>query len=183
MSPLTLLAKLTDQFVLSADGMRTVTARQKTLDNAIRWSYNLLYPEEQVLFVRLSVFSGSFTIDAVEAIFSRTVLNKSASDLVASLLDKSLLQRTLDARGEPRFSMLVTIQQFALEHLHHTGEETEIRNWHLAYFFDLAEKADSEIHGPDQLDWLDKIESDYDNFLAALEWCLSENIQKPQFVY
>jgi predicted ATPase/Tfp pilus assembly protein PilF len=174
MSPQTLLAKLTDQFVLSADGMRTVSARQKTLHNAIRWSYNLLSSEEQILFVRLSVFSGSFTIDAVEAIFSRTVINKSVSDHITLLLDKSLLQRELDSDAEPRFSLLVTLHQFALVHLRQMGEETQVRNWHLAYFLDLAEKADMEIHGSAQVAWLDKIESEYDNFRAALEWCLSQ---------
>jgi len=128
MSPQALLAKLSDQFVLSADGMRAVPVRQKTLYYAIRWSYNLLSPEEQKLFARLSVFSGGFTLEAAESIFSRTVIDKSVADLIASLLNKSLLQRTFDARSKPRFTMLVTIQQFALERLTHMGEEAEISN-------------------------------------------------------
>ena len=117
MSPQALLERLSDQFTLHADGMRAVSARQKTLYGAIAWSYDLLSREEQNLFVRLSVFSGGFTLDAAETIFSRIITNKSVSDLIASLLDKSLLQHTLnhEASGEPRFNMLVTIQQFALD--------------------------------------------------------------------
>ena len=71
MSPQALLKNLNDQFVLSADGMRPASARQKTLNNAIGWSYNLLSPEDQKLFAYLSVFAGGFTLDAVEAIFSQ----------------------------------------------------------------------------------------------------------------
>jgi len=176
MPPQALLAKLNDQFVLSADGMRAVLARQKTLHNAISWSYNLLSTEEQNLFVRLSVFSGGFTLDAVEAIFSRIVTDKSVADLIALLLDKSLLQRTLDDHGEPRFTMLVTIQQFALDRLRHMDEEAEVRHWHLAYFLELAERADKDIHGPDQVEWLDRLEDEHDNYRAALDWCVSNKI-------
>ncbi len=140
MSPQALLERLTDSFILSADGMRAVSARQKTLNNAIGWSYNFLPPEEQKLFLSLSVFSGGFTLNAVETIFSGMFTGKSIADLVASLTDKSLLQRTLDTRGETRFNMLVTIQQFALDRLRNTGNETNARNEHLAYFLDLAER-------------------------------------------
>ena len=173
MSPQALLTKLDAPFVLSADGMRGVPSRQKTLHNTIRWSYNLLQPDEQELFVRLSVFSGGFTFHAAEAVFSRTVTNKTISDGIASLLDKSLLQRIPDARGEMRFTMLVTIQQFARDQVSHRNAEAEIRNWHLAYFIDLAEQADRETHGPDQVEWLDGLEREHDNFRAALAWCVS----------
>jgi predicted ATPase/DNA-binding XRE family transcriptional regulator len=176
MSPQALLQRLSGQFTLYADGRRTVSARQKTLHGAIAWSYDLLSPEEQKLFARLSVFAGGFTLDAAETIFSRTVTDKSVADLIASLLDKSLLQRTFNERGEPRFSMLVTIQQFALDQLRHLGEETEIRNWHLAYFLELAERADKQIHGPDQVKWMDHLDAEHDNYRAALDWCVSNSI-------
>jgi len=175
LSPEPLLARLNDRFVLSADGMRAVSARQKTLNQAIDWSYDLLSSEEQQLFAFLSVFSGGFTLEAVEAIFSRKLQEKSASDLVLSLLDKSLLQRTFDRKvpNEPRFNMLVTVQQFALGRLRSTGRKAEIRDWHLTYFLDFAEQAEVEIHGPDQVEWMDRLEKEYDNFRAALEWCVS----------
>lgn len=174
MSPRALLTKLNDQFVLSADGMRAVPARQKTLYNAIRWSYNLLQVEEQDLFVCLSVFAGGFTPDAAEAIFSRTVTNKFVTDLIASLRDKSLLQRTLtlEEDGDERFSMLVTIQRFALDHLRYTGREAEMRDRHLAFFLDLSEQANREIHGPNQVQWLARLEMEFNNFRTALDWCI-----------
>lgn len=175
MSPQVLLERWNDQFMLSADGMRAVSTRQKTLNNAISWSYNLLSDEEQRLFAHLSVFSGGFTLAAAEAIFSRIVTGKSVTDLIASLLDKSLLQRPLDreAHGEPHFHMLVTIQQFAMDRLRQMGEEAEVRNWHLEYFLDLAEKGDKEIRGPSQIEWANRLEREHDNFRAALEWSVS----------
>ena len=171
MSPQALLERWSEQLILSSDGMRAVSTRQKTLNHAIGWSFDLLSYEEQKLFARLSVFSGGFMLDAAESIFSQTVKDKSISNLIASLLDKSLLQRTFDS--ETRFTMLVTIQQFALNCLRSTGEESEVRNWHLAYFLELAEQADKEIHGPDQVEWMDRLEKEIDNFRAALEWCVS----------
>jgi tetratricopeptide (TPR) repeat protein len=173
MSPQSLLAHLNAQFMLYADGMRAVSARQKTLHAAIAWSYNLLSAEEQKLFARLSVFSGGLTLEAVESIFSGISTTKTVTDLIVSLSDKSLLQRTFDARGEPRFSMLVTLQQFALNRLRRMGEEAEMRHWHLAHFLGFAEQADQEIHGPDQTEWMDRVESEHDNFRAALDWCIS----------
>jgi predicted ATPase/transcriptional regulator with XRE-family HTH domain len=178
MSAQTLLAKLNDQFVLSADGMRAVPARQKTLHNAISWSYNLLSPEEQKMFARLSVFSGGFTLEAAEAIFSQTTADKSVSDLIASLLDKSLLQRTIDAgaRGETRFSMLVTIQKFALDRLQSIGEESEVRYGHFDYFLNLAEAGEPHMYGHGQLEWLGHLQAELDNFRGAFEWNLAQQI-------
>ncbi len=172
MSPRALLERLNDQFTLSADGMRAASARQKTLNDAIGWSYNLLSAEEQKLFVYLSVFSGGFTLEAAESIFWGMFAAKSVSNLVTSLLDKSLLQRTFDARGEARFDMLVTIQQFALDHLRRMGSEAEIRNLHLAYFLALAEEGDKEMRGPNQIEWLHRLHVMRDNLRAALDWTI-----------
>jgi predicted ATPase/DNA-binding XRE family transcriptional regulator len=172
MSPQTLLERLNEQFILSADGMRSPSARQKTLNNSIGWSYNLLSKEEQKLFIHLSVFSGGFTLETAEAMFSQIVSEKSVSDLVASLLDKSLLQRTFKADGEAYFSMLVTIQHFAMTQLRSAGKESELRDLHLAYFLELAEKGDREIHGHKQLEWLGRFSDLSDNFRSALEWAI-----------
>ena len=181
MSPESLLARLNDQVTLYADGMRAIPARQKTLHNAISWSYNLLSREEQEVFVRLSVFSGGFTLEAAESMFSQTVTNKPISELIRLLLDKSLLQRAFDreARGGPRFSMLVTIQQYALERLRQMHVEEEIRDWHFAYFLALAEQADKYMHGPEQVEWMDRLEIDLDNLRAALAWALDKPSAEP----
>ena len=174
MSPQTLLERLNDQFVLSADGMRPASARQKTLNNAIGWSYNLLSSEDQNLFAYLSVFAGGFTLDAVETIFLQNFPNKSVPNLIASLLDKSLIQHTLDNR----YDMLVTIQQYALNSLRQMGAENEMRDRHLAYFLQFAEQADKEAHGPDQIEWMDRLTKELDNFRAALNWSFSSEKTK-----
>lgn len=171
MSPQLLLERLNDQFVLSADGMRPETARQKTLNSAIDWSYRSLTEEEKSLFAGLSVFSGG-TLGAFEAIFSDKHAKKSVPELIALLSDKSLLQRILDAQGETRFTMLAPIQKFALDRLRQIGGESEMRNKHLAYFLDLAQQADKEAHGPSQIEWMDRLENELDNFRAALNWCV-----------
>lgn len=172
MSPQALLERLNTQFIMSANGMRAAAARQKTLNDAIRWSYDLLSPEEQKLFARLSVFSGGFTLQVAEAFFSQTGEGKSVSELITLLLDKSLLQRTFNERGESFFTMLVTIQEFARERLREMGEETELRNLHLTYFRQLAERADRELHGPNPLDMLHHLDLLRNNLRAALEWAL-----------
>jgi predicted ATPase/transcriptional regulator with XRE-family HTH domain len=99
-TPKALLEHLHDQFSLSAAEMRAVPARQKSLENAIDWSYQLLSEEEQKLFSYLSVFSGGFTLEAPETIFSQAFQDKTVSALIASLFDKSLLQRSFDPSGE-----------------------------------------------------------------------------------
>ena len=174
MSPESLLERLNEQFILSADGLRAASTRQKTLNDAICWSYNLLSEEEQKLFAYLSVFSGGFTLDMAEAIFSRAASEKSISNLIASLLDKSLLQLGIarEGRSEARYSMLVTIQEFARNRLRKIGEETKIRNWHLAYFLDLTKNANQELRGPNQLDWLRRLGAEVDNLRASLDWAI-----------
>ena len=174
MSPQALLERLSVQFVLTADGMRAASERQKTLQNAIDWSYNLLPPEERKLFAYLSVFSGGFTLEAVEAMFSQKVMEKPVPALIALLLDKSLLKLAtdLEASSEARYSMLVTIQEYARERLREMGETAEIRNLHLTYFLNLAEKAGKELRGHHQLEWLRHLDSDRDNLRAALDWAI-----------
>jgi predicted ATPase len=128
MSPQALLERINSRFILSADGMRALSARQKTLNEAIGWSYNLLSEEEQKVLAYLAVFSGGFTLEAAEVMFSSVVTAKPLSDLVTSLLDKSLLQRAPEREvgriANPTYTMLVTIQEFARERLREMGKET-----------------------------------------------------------
>jgi predicted ATPase/transcriptional regulator with XRE-family HTH domain len=173
MSPQALLQHLNDQFILSADGMRAVSARQKTLNNAIRWSYDLLPPEEQTAFAYLSVFSGSFELGAAEALFSGMPAGKSMMDYLTSLCHKNLLQSTFGTGSQARFNMLATIHQFAQKTLREQGEETKARDEHLAYFLAFAEKGNKEIHGPSQIEWGNHLEGEHGNFRAALDWSVS----------
>ena len=170
MSPQALLDRLSAQFVLTADGMRAPSERQKTLRNAIDWSYKLLSAQEQKLFVYLSVFSGGFALDDAEAIFGRTITEKSVPELLTLLLDKSLLCRIASESSEDRYEMLVTIQEYARERLEQSGEETEIRNWHLTYFGELARQARPHLRSAEQLAWLNRLDREHDNIRAALSW-------------
>ena len=173
MSPQALLERMNDQFVLTADGMRAASERQKTLRNAIDWSYNLLSEQEQNLFMYLSVFSGGFALTDAEAIFARNFTEKSVPELLALLLDKSLIRRVANVSSADRYEMLVTIQEFARERLRESGEETEIRNWHLEYFSELARQAGPHLRSTEQLAWLDRLDREHDNIRAALSWAQS----------
>lgn len=170
MTPQALLEHLNGQFVLAADGMRASSARQKTLNDAIAWSNNLLSKKEQNLFAYLSVFSGAFTLDMAEKILSRPATGK-VSDLITSLLDKSLLQLVFD-KDKPRYTMLVTIQEFARERLREMGEEGEIKNRHLAYFLEFAERGDRELRGANSLEWLRQLGAMIDNLRVAMDWAM-----------
>jgi predicted ATPase/DNA-binding XRE family transcriptional regulator len=172
LSPQVLLERLDTQFILTADGMRTVPARQKTLNNAIGWSYNLLSSYEQILFAYLSAYSGGFTLDMAEGTFRDSFTQRAVADLVISLFDKSLLQRSFDSSGEAGYAMLATIQEFARQRLRETGQEATIRNWHLAYFLELAGQADRELRGPDQSKWLNQLNRMHDNLRVALDWAI-----------
>ena len=187
MSPQALLERLTDQqdrhsdlldrssvqYLLSADGRRAVPERQKTLGQAIGWSYDFLDSTEQRLFSSLSVFNGGFSLEAAEAIFSTWFPGNSVSDLVTSLADKSLVQETFDARGDVRFGMLETIRQFAATKLFERGDQPAVRDQHLAYFTDYCEEGETHVHGPDLVAWIDRLERENDNLRAALEWGVS----------
>ncbi len=174
MTPQVLLKHLNTQFVLSANGMRSPSPRQKTLNDAIAWSYNLLSETEQKLFAYLSVFSGSFTQEAVEAIFSDWFVGASLSSLLTSLLDKSLLQRASNRETPDAilFSILETIQHFARNCLRSMEKEEEVRKQHLAYFLGLTKQAEKEIRGPRQVEWLHRLAAMRDNLRSALEWAV-----------
>lgn len=173
MTPQTLLSKLTDQFMLSADGMRAVPARQKTLFNAISWSYDFLSPDEQKMFACLAIFAGGFTFAAAERVLGEPFAGRSVTDLITALLDKSMVQRTLDIAGEIRFTMLVPIRQYALTVLPLMADEARVRNEHLVYFLNLAERGSMYLRGPSQKEWGDRLEREYGNFRAALDWSVT----------
>ena len=177
MSPRELLSRMDDRFTLYADGRRAMPARQKTLHNAIDWSYDLLTAEEQELFAYLGVFAGGFTLEAAAQVTG----NPEVLNGITALLDKSLLQRTIDERGETRFTILFTIREFALSRLNEMNETAKLHNQHLGYFMDLANQADREIHGPRQVEWLDRLETEHDNYRAALDWCISSGRTESAF--
>jgi predicted ATPase/DNA-binding XRE family transcriptional regulator len=173
LSPAELLARLDSGFALSADGRRGVPARQKSLHEAIAWSYDLMSGAERKLFAGLAVFAGGFTVEAVEGLFGPQIAGEVTGELLSSLLDKSLVQRILGREGEQRLLMLATIRHFAAERLREMGEEPAQRDQHLAYFLELAKRAEPELRGPEQIEWINRVEGEFDNFRAALNWALA----------
>lgn len=166
LAPQALLARLGQRLPLLTGGGREAPARQQTLRATIDWSYDLLSASEQTLFVRLACFAGGRTLEAAEAVCGATL------DDVASLVDKSLLREREGLDGEPRFDMLATLREYALERLEAGGEANELRRRHAEHFVLLAERAEPEILRADQAEWLQRLEVDHDNFRLALEWSL-----------
>ena len=146
-----LLAHLSGPWMLSVDGLRDVSARQKTLRGAIGWSFDLLTPNEQTLFKRLAVFVGGCTLEAAEAVCADDAKSPTYScnvlDGIASLLDKSLLRREIGLHGGFRYALLETIREFALERLATGGEAAEARDRHLAWCLTVAASAVSSPFG------------------------------------
>jgi predicted ATPase/transcriptional regulator with XRE-family HTH domain len=173
MSPAELLAHLDEELVVR-DAKRGTPTRQQTLIDSIEWSYNLLSEEERRLLRFLSVFPGRFTLDTAEAMFSDSLSAGSARGMIASLLDKSLLQRLAqrETGDASAYVMLATIREFARNRLKAIGEEPATRDRHLAHFLDAAEKADCEMRGPAQLRWLEFLDSIVDDLRAALDWAI-----------
>ncbi len=181
-------ARLDDSFRLLTGGSRTVLSRHQTLRALIDWSFNLLTADERLLFLRLSVFAGGFTLAAAETICSDDALDRAAIlDLLAQLVDKSLVvpfdASTVEAAtaaaastAETRYRLLETIRQYARDRLHDVGGSTVVRGRHLDYFVALAEEAEPHFRQGDQVVWLDRLEAELDNVRAALEWALSTSV-------
>jgi predicted ATPase/transcriptional regulator with XRE-family HTH domain len=168
LSPAALLARLDRSLSLLTGGAQDLPARQRTLRETIAWSYDLLRPHEQALFRRLGVFAGGCTLEAAETIAE---LDEPADVLegMTTLLDASLLQ-TEELDDEPRYTMLVTIREFALERLVESGEEPATRDRHARYFRELVERARVDLMTTPTPPLLDAIEREHDNLRAALTW-------------
>jgi predicted ATPase/class 3 adenylate cyclase len=166
--------RLDDAFRLLTGGSRTALPRQQTLRGTIDWSYNLLSTEERAVLRSLSVFVGGWTLDAAESVCE----NVNMLDLLARLVDKSLVAVDREHLNEPRYYLLETIRQYAREKLVESGEGEQIRSRHLTYFLKLAERAEPELYGAGQIEWSQKMEDEYENTRAALEWSLQGNINR-----
>lgn len=153
-------------------GPRDRPARQQTLRNTLDWSYDLLNEVERCLFARLGVFVGGWTLEAAEKVASDEKLSpEDAPSLLTSLVDKSLVQSG-EINGEPRFTMLETIREYALEKLEASGEADVIRGRHLAYYASLVETAEDRVYAGQETgeSWLNRIAAEHDNVRAALAW-------------
>jgi predicted ATPase len=180
LSPQAMCSRLGDPLKFLTGGARDLPERQRTLRGAIAWSHALLDEDEQVLFARLSVFSGGCALEAVEAICDPVGdLFLDVLEGLSSLLDKSLLRQEEMVEEEPRFVMLETIREYARERLELSGEAEDIRRLHAEYFLALAEQGASEQQGPEETAWLERLDLEHDNMRAALSWMLELEEAEP----
>jgi predicted ATPase/DNA-binding CsgD family transcriptional regulator len=174
-SPQALLARLDRRLQVLTRGSHDLPERQQSLRNAIKWSYDLLSPEEQRLFRRLSVFVGGSTLEAVEAVCAALGdAMGSVWDGVSSLIDKSLLQYTEQEGEEPRLFMLEALREYGLEVLAVSGEMETAQQTHAAYYLRLSEGVEPKLDGPQQVVLLEQLEREHNNLRAAMRWSLEQ---------
>ena len=175
--PSGILERLHSRLHLLTGGALDLPERQQTLRNAIDWSYGLLSEEEQKLFRRLAVFVGGCTLEAAEAVCNtQQDLGIDLIEGLSSLVDKNLIQRMDRSQSEPRFAMLETIREFAVERLIESGEQAVVRRAHAAFCLVLAEEGNPEQSATDRGVWLVHCDLEIDNFRLALDWlCETKN--------
>lgn len=198
MTPAQIAGRLDDRFHLLTEGDRTALPRQRTLQAVIDWSYNLLTQEERRLFARLGIFAGSWSLDAAEAVCpdlrgergkgkgesaarqltlgghpspTSKIRGRDVPLLLSRLVSKSLVnaEPAQDAGAVNRYRMLETVRMYARERLEEEDEEARLAAEHANYFLALAEKAEPLLSGPDQAEWLNRLEADHDNLRAAIK--------------
>jgi predicted ATPase len=167
--PEAMLARLQSRLRLLTGGARDRAARQQTLRGAIDWSYELLGPLEQMLFRRMAVFVGGCTLEGAEAVCGALGdLDGDILDGLGGLVNQSLLERMATA-ADARFRMLETIREYALERLAASPEARSIRQAHAAYYLLLAEDGATQLGSSEEGEWLERFDSENDNFRAALD--------------
>jgi len=171
--PRALLSRLEYPLEVLTGGRRDAPARQQTLLKTLDWNDDLLSPDAQKLFRRLAVFVGGCSLQAAEVLsMALGSLTISVLDGVRSLVDKSLLRNAVSGEDEPHLSLLEMNRAYALERLSECGELEQTRDAHAAYYLALAEEAESDLPGTDQVAWQDWLEREVGNLRAALEWLL-----------
>ena len=178
--PDALLARLARRLPLLTGGPRDAPLRLRTMADAIAWSYDLLTEEEQRLFRRLAVFAGGFTLEAAEAVAGAReaedvdlVISSPTLDALSALVDHSLVLRDDGDPEEPRYRLLETTREYALERLAESGEAEATHDRHLAYYLALAEQADQAMLGPDEERWLSRLDHEVDNLRLTQEWAIT----------
>jgi predicted ATPase len=166
LTPAQLLERLSRRLTLT--GPRDAPARQRTLEAAIAWSYELLAEEERLLFARLGVFHDSFSVEATEEVAALTD-DFDLLDVLSSLIDKSIVYR-LPHLGETRFAMLQMIREYALERLAEAGELESTLERFAAYYLRLAGEAEEGLRSASQRQWRRTLDLEAANCRAALTW-------------
>ncbi|MEM8535082.1 MAG: tetratricopeptide repeat protein [Chloroflexota bacterium] len=190
LSPARLLERLVTQQEVLVDGMRDGPARHQSMDSTIEWSYQLLDPISQQMLLRLAVFKGSCTLEAIEQIcgdgdfrregmtFSQNLdpLERPVLDILTTLLDSSFITRSIDSDGTVRFNMLTPIHTYARTRLQREPEMHVLAERHACYYLALVEQAAPEFVGPHQHEWLVRIETEYDNLRQVLTWVINQQL-------
>ncbi len=172
-APHALLARLGKRLQVLTGGARDLPARQQTIRATITWSYDLLQPAEQRLFMRLAVFVGGWTVEGAEAVC--TVAGDLDIDVLEglqALLDQSLLRPPVGQDGEPRFHRYETIREYARERLQASGELEALARKHATYYLGLTEAAEPKLTSGKRDTWLPRLDAEHDNLRAALAWTL-----------
>ena len=171
--PQDIYERLENRLHILTDGARDLPRRQRTLRTAIEWSYDLLDQDEAALFRRMAVFHNGAAFEAVEVI-SRASGSRGTDtlNLIASLVDKSLLRQVEGVGQSSRFLMLETIREYASGKFYESDETESIRRYHAYFFLTLAEQAEPELLRAQQKLWLRRLEEEHDNLRAALKWAL-----------
>ncbi len=172
-APQALLRELNQRFTVLEYKSIDREPRHQTLRNAIDWSYQLLGPAEQSLFLQLGVFVGGCTLEAVEAVCELGQNPQPGiQEHLASLVDKSMLQHEIRPNGEPRFSLLESLREYALEQLDHAGQSQAVFRRHLAYILQMVEVSEPGAREPNLPAWMNRLEEEHDNLRAALQRAL-----------
>ncbi len=186
-TPETLLQRMNDHRSLPLQPHRDLPARQRTIVDTIRWSYDLLDAESQQLFRRLAVFIGGFTLDAARTVVAGVANNEDRMvQALSVLVQQSLVFRrdSLNSDAEPRYAMLETIRTFGLEQLAAAGEEATARDLHARYFLGLADTLEARVapHVPGGDRVLRRLHDEHPNLRGALEWFFGTGATE-EFVY
>jgi len=165
--------RLQDPLSLLSVGGRTAVSRQQTLRGTLDWSYELLGESERALFGRFSVFAGGWTLEAAEVVgTSEGTEEGDVLDTFSGLVDKSLVVAEARLKSRVRYRLLEPVRQYAREKLEEGGEAEEVRRRHASFFLTLAEEAEPRLRGPEDMEWLERLEIEHDNMRAALAWTL-----------
>ena len=169
--PEEIATRLDDRFRLLTGGSRTALERHQTLFALIEWSHNLLSEPERVLLRRLSVFAGGWSFEAAQTVCGESPDGDDVMDLLTHLVDKSLVAVEEETEAA-RYRLPETIRQYARDRLLESGEAERIRDHHLKFFLRFAEEVEPKLRSAEQLEWLDRSQTEYDNLRTALAWSL-----------
>lgn len=170
----TILVRLQSRLSFLTGGARDLPTRHQTLRNTLDWSYQLLDEQEQRFFYRLGVLIGNWTLEAATFIgISTNEDMRDAIELLTSLVDKSFVRVIESPSGDVRYTLLETIREYALDRLDKSGERVEVQRRHVQFYMSFCEDVERHLFGPTQKLWLQRLDRESPNLLAAMRWVLT----------